>query len=117
MHKKLHKNVNDNMFSFTFLCNFSCIFGLKIFISQIDTNIYTNYKHITYFYGGQLKQLYTANFLYVFLIHLKWRSSSSFPNLMVQLLLSQNSTGPLPRLQKGRKIPESVTSDPVYTDW
>ena len=49
MHENLHKNVNENMFSFTFLCIFFMIF-----------------------YGGQLKQLYTAN-LYGFLIHLKWR--------------------------------------------
>ena len=46
------------------------------------------------FYGGQLKQLYTANFLHVFLIHLKWQSSSSFPNLMVQIYFFPNSTGP-----------------------
>ena len=26
MHEKLHKNVNENMFSFTFLCNSSCVF-------------------------------------------------------------------------------------------
>ena len=25
MHEKLHKNVNENMFSFTFLCNFSLV--------------------------------------------------------------------------------------------
>ena len=49
MHEKLHKNVNENMFSFTFLCFHSHFYA--IFMS---------------FYGGQLKQLYTANFLYVF---------------------------------------------------
>ena len=26
MHENLHKNVNENMFSFTFLCNFSRVF-------------------------------------------------------------------------------------------
>ena len=26
MHEKLHKNVNESMFSFTFLCNSSCVF-------------------------------------------------------------------------------------------
>ena len=36
-----------------------------------------------YFYGWQLKQLYTAYFLYVFKSISKWRSSSGFPNLMV----------------------------------
>ena len=28
------------------------------------------------FYGGHMVQLYTDSFLYVFLIHLKWQSSS-----------------------------------------
>ena len=40
MHEKLHKNVNENMFSFTFYA---------IFMPN--------------FYGGQIKQLYTAYFL------------------------------------------------------
>ena len=26
MHEKLHKNVNENMFSFTFLCKYSLVF-------------------------------------------------------------------------------------------
>ena len=43
MHEKLQKNVNENMFSFIFFMQF-----------------------FMYFYGGQLKQLYTANFLYIF---------------------------------------------------
>ena len=43
MHEKMHKNVNENRFSFTFSAIFMC-----------------------FFYGGQLKQLYTANFLYGF---------------------------------------------------
>ena len=53
------------------------------------------------FYEGKLKQqmLYNANFLYPFLIHLKWRSSSSnFPKI-------QQALGP--QLQRGRKIPAS----------
>ena len=58
-----------------------------------------------YLYGGQLEQLYTANFLYDFLIHLKLRSSSSFPNLMDHLFLFPKSTCPWAQLQKGRKIP------------
>ena len=43
MLEKLHKNVNENMSSFTFYAIF----------------------HV-FLYGGQLKQLSTANFLYVF---------------------------------------------------
>ena len=31
-HEKLHKNVNENMFSFTFLCKFSCICNFGIFV-------------------------------------------------------------------------------------
>ena len=42
MHEKLHKTVNENTFSFTFYA---------IFMPS--------------FYGGQLKQLYTAYFLYI----------------------------------------------------
>ena len=41
MYENLYKNVNENMFSFTFLCKFSLSF-----------------------YKGQLK--YTANFFYAF---------------------------------------------------
>ena len=44
MHENLHKNVNENMFVFTFLCKFSQVFVL---VKQ---------KFIL--------QLYTANFLY-----------------------------------------------------
>ena len=56
-------------------------------------------------------QLYTANFI-CFLIGLQWRSSSFrlhhiFPILMVKMLFfPPNSTGPWPRLHKGKKIPE-----------
>ena len=62
--------------------------------------------HKRSFYGGQLKQLYTANFLYGFLIHLKWWSSSSFPNLMVKML-------PPPQIQQApgpdfRKVGKSL---------
>ena len=31
-HGKLHKNVNENMFSFTFLWNYSCICNFGIFV-------------------------------------------------------------------------------------
>ena len=58
-------------------------------------------------------------FLICFLIHLKWRSNSSFPNLMVLMLFFPNSTGPWPRLQKGRKILERVSeiSSLSWTGW
>ena len=43
------------------------------------------------FYGGQLKQqiCYSFTLLISHLIHLKWRLSSIFPDLMVQMLFSQ----------------------------
>ena len=44
MHENLHKNVNENMFSFTFLCKFSWVFIKGIII---------------------MLQLYTAIFLYI----------------------------------------------------
>ena len=56
------------------------------------------------FYGKQLKQLYTSDFLYVFFNPLKWQSSSSFPNLMVQMSFSPNSTGPGPDFKKVGKF-------------
>ena len=31
-HENLYENVNDNMFSFTFLCKFSCILTLLFFV-------------------------------------------------------------------------------------
>ena len=31
-YEKLHKNVNENMFSLIFLCNFSCICNFGIFV-------------------------------------------------------------------------------------
>ena len=31
-HENLHKNVNKSMFSFTFLCKFSCICNFAIFV-------------------------------------------------------------------------------------
>ena len=42
------------------------------------------------FYGGQLKQFYTANFFLWVLNLLKWWSSSSFSILMVQMLFFTN---------------------------
>ena len=36
--ENLHKNVNENKFSFTFLCKFSCICNFGIFV-QIFMNI------------------------------------------------------------------------------
>ena len=44
IHENLHKNVNENMFSFTFLCKFSQVFKK----------------------GNKQQMLYTANFLYGF---------------------------------------------------
>ena len=55
----------------------------------------------------------------MFLIHLKWRAGSFrlhqvFPILMVQMHFFPNSTGPWPRLQKGRKIPGfGLGDDPI----
>ena len=49
MHENLHKNVNENMFSFTFLCKFSGVFWRAI----------------------NILQLYTAYFLYSFQSKLK----------------------------------------------
>ena len=68
MHEKFHKNVNEN---------------IHIFM-----------QFFTYFYGEQIKEFYTANFLYV-LIHLKRQSSRSFPNLMVRnVFFPPSLTGP-----------------------
>ena len=47
MDENLHKNVNENMFSFTFLCNISGVFWWAIKATN-------------------MLQLYTANFLNVF---------------------------------------------------
>ena len=56
-----------------------------------------------YFYGGQLKQLYTTNFLYVFNPF-----SSSFPNLMVQMLFFQIQQAPGPDFRKvGKSLQKS----------
>ena len=51
LHENLHKNVNENMFSFTFLCKFSWVFKKAILKA-------TNILH--------------CKFLVWFLIHLKW---------------------------------------------
>ena len=55
MHEYLHKNVNENMFSFTLLCKFSCICNFAIFV-RIFMNFSPNYRtkklgmiHIVYF--------------------------------------------------------------------
>ena len=58
-------------------------------------------------------QLYTANFLYSLLIHLKLWSSSFrlnqvFPILMIQMLFPQIQQAPGPD-QKGKKIPDKQT--------
>ena len=46
-------------------------------------------------------QLYTANFLFGFLIRLKWRSNSfRLHQVLIQMRSSPNSTGPWPRHQK-----------------
>ena len=47
MHENLHTNVNENMFSFTFLCNFSEFLWWAIKVTN-------------------MLQLYTANLLYSF---------------------------------------------------
>ena len=81
IHEKLHKNVNENMFSFTFFMQF-----------------------FIYFYRGQLQQLYTANFLYVF-NPFKMGVQFRFAQFDgPKCFLPPKSTGPWPRLQKGRKI-------------
>ena len=56
---------------------------------QMHENLHKNVNE-------NMLHLYTANFLCVFLIHLKWQSGSSIPNLMVQMLFCSNSTGPWP---------------------
>ena len=72
MHEILHKNVNENKFSFTFL-----------------------YIFLSFYEATNMLQRYTSNFLYPwFLINLKLRSSSFrlhqvFPTVMVQMLFSQ----------------------------
>ena len=72
IHEYLHKNVNEDMFSFTFLCKFPLVLRRAIKATNI-------------------LQLYAANF------HLKWRSSSFrlqqfFPILMVSKI--QQAPGP-----------------------
>ena len=76
MHEKLHKNVNENMFSFTFLCNFSSIFMV----------------------GNSSS--FTLLISYMFLNPFKMGSSSSFPNLMVQMLFPQIQQAPGPDFRK-----------------
>ena len=54
-------------------------------------------------------QLYTANILYLFLIHLKWHSSffklhQIFPKLMVQMLFSKIQQAPGPNFRKVGKF-------------
>ena len=75
-------------------CMKNCV---KMWMKHVFIHIFMQF--FMTFYGGQLKQLYTVNILYVF-NPLKLRSSSSFPNLMVQILFPQNSTGPWPRILK-----------------
>ena len=58
------------------------------------------------FYGGQLKQLYTANFLYGF-NPFKMAVQFLFSQFDGQNVSFRNSTGPWPQPQKGRKIPGS----------
>ena len=55
MHENLNKNVNENMFSFTYLCTFS-----RFFIKVNQNN-----KYVTALY---------CSILIWFLIHLKWQS-------------------------------------------
>ena len=74
MHENFHKNVNENMFSFTFLRKFSLVFTM-----------------------GNLKQQICYSFV-LCLMDLKWWSISfrlhqNFPILMVQMLFFQNLTG------------------------
>ena len=39
-HENLHKNVNESMFSFTFLCKFLCISNFAIFFHEIFSKMY-----------------------------------------------------------------------------
>ena len=83
MHENFHNNLNENIFSFTFLCNFFLIF-----------------------YGGQLKQ----QICYSFTLIISYMVFNSGPVLVFPIwwskcFISSNSTGPWPRLQRGRNIP------------
>ena len=77
IHENLHKNVNENMFSFTFLCKFSLILWRSI----------------------NMLQLYTANYN-------PFKISINFSNFDGPNIYFPISTGPQSQLQNGRKIPE-----------
>ena len=82
IHENLHKNVNENMFSFTFLCKFSWVLWKAI----KATNMF---------------QLYTTNFnLLKMAVQYQF-----FPILMVQMFFSQIQQAPHSRLQNSRKVP------------
>ena len=73
------------------------------------------------FYDEKLKLQICYSFTLLipkmFFIHLKWRSGCFRPHQVLQILMVQvffpNSTGPWPRLQKGRKIPEYMSTNHV----
>ena len=92
LHEKLHKNMNENTFSFTFYANFHEIIWRAIKATNII-------------------QLYTAYFLYVFESILN--GSKVFPILMVEMLLSQIQQAPGPNFRKVGKslcLLESILS-------
>ena len=87
IHENLHKNVNENMFSFIFVCKFS------------------------EFYEGQSKQQICYSFLLLISIYLKWRSSINSSNFDGPNAFFPNPTVPWSQFQKGRKTP---VADSLY---
>ena len=88
MHENLHEHVNENRFSFTFLCNFHEFLCWAIKATN-------------------MLQLYTARYGFnQFRMAFQFFSASDFPKFGPNAFFPTNSTGPWPRLQKGRKIPE-----------
>ena len=80
IHENLHKKVNENMFSFTFLLKFSWVLWRAIKVTN-------------------MLQLYTANF------NLLLKMATIFPNFDGPNVFFPNSTGPWSRFQNRRKIP------------
>ena len=78
------------------------------------------------FYGGQLKQqiCYSFTLLISYMVFNPLKMAvqffwalSSFPNFDGPNAFSRNSTGPWPRLQKGRKITVDDNSTYLSTIW
>ena len=83
IHENLHKNVNENMLSFTFLYKFSCILWSAIKAANMSQQ----------------------SFILLILIYLNWQSSSFrqyqfFPIWMVWMFFSQiqQASGPISRI-------------------